>query len=297
MTNLFPINTFVRCARACVTRGLVLGLWLIVRVHAQDLNYTTTNGTITITFPNAQSGVLSVPDTINGLPVVNIAATAFITNGLISVTIPSSVTNIGAAAFSQCPLLTNVTIADGGFMTIENDAFAECHHLTNITFPNTLTSVGDRAFSGCQGLTHVTFGSAITNVGSAAFEECYYLTSIYFKGNAPDFGSEIGYLDTNLTVYYLPGTTGWGATAGGAPARLWNPQMQTSDASFGVRRDAFGFQIVGTADIPLAIEASTGLAAQSWVRLQIFTLTNGQIYFSDSQWTNYPSRFYRIRSP
>jgi len=27
------------------------------------------------------------------------------------------------------------------------------------------------------------------------------------------------------------------------------------------------------------------------------TLTGGASYFSDAQWTNYPSRFYRFRSP
>jgi hypothetical protein len=31
--------------------------------------------------------------------------------------------------------------------------------------------------------------------------------------------------------------------------------------------------------------------------LQTCKLTNGSIYFSDPQWTNYPGRFYRIRSP
>jgi hypothetical protein len=31
--------------------------------------------------------------------------------------------------------------------------------------------------------------------------------------------------------------------------------------------------------------------------LQTCKLTNGSIYFSDPQWTNYPARLYRIRSP
>ena len=78
---------------------------------------------------------------------------------------------------------------------------------------------------------------------------------------------------------------------------LWNPQPKTDDGSFGVRQNGFGFNITGTADIPIVIEASAGIASQLWVPLQNSKLTNGLIYFSDSQWTNYPARFYRIRSP
>jgi hypothetical protein len=69
------------------------------------------------------------------------------------------------------------------------------------------------------------------------------------------------------------------------------------DASFGVRQGGFGFNINGTANIPLVIEASPDHLAGPWVSLQSCTLTNGSIYFRDPQWTNYPSRFYRIRSP
>jgi hypothetical protein len=78
---------------------------------------------------------------------------------------------------------------------------------------------------------------------------------------------------------------------------LWNPRVELRDRSFGVRQSRFGFNIVGTPEIPLVIEASHELSAPSWVPLQTSRLTNGLIYFSDAQWTNYPSRFYRMRSP
>jgi len=82
--------------------------------------------------------------------------------------------------------------------------------------------------------------------------------------------------------------------------RALEPQVRTSDASFGVRQNRFGFNITRhsrTADIPLVVEATTKLAASSWVSLQSCTLTHSLIYFNDAQWTNYPSRLYRIRSP
>jgi hypothetical protein len=77
---------------------------------------------------------------------------------------------------------------------------------------------------------------------------------------------------------------------------LWNPTPQLADGTFGIGPNGFGFTITGAANIPIVIEAS--LAANGpWTLLQSGMLTNGSIYFRDAQWTNYPSRFYRIRSP
>jgi len=67
--------------------------------------------------------------------------------------------------------------------------------------------------------------------------------------------------------------------------------------SFGVKTNRFGFNITGTTNIPLVVEASAGLASPVWQALKTCTLTNGSIYFSDSNWTNYPARLYRLRSP
>jgi hypothetical protein len=95
----------------------------------------------------------------------------------------------------------------------------------------------------------------------------------------------------------LPGITDWGSTFGGRPMVLWNPQVQTSDASFGVRTNRFGFTITGTSGLVIVVEACTNLANFTWSPLGTNTLTGGSSYFSDPQWTNYPARFYRLRSP
>jgi hypothetical protein len=36
---------------------------------------------------------------------------------------------------------------------------------------------------------------------------------------------------------------------------------------------------------------------KSWIPLQTNLLGSGPLYFFDPQWTNYPARFYRLRSP
>jgi hypothetical protein len=100
-----------------------------------------------------------------------------------------------------------------------------------------------------------------------------------------------------VIVYYLPGTTGWGQFFEDHPTALWNPQVQTSNASFGARTNQFGFTITGTSNIVVVVEASTDLTRPTWIPLATNTLTSGSAYFSDRQWTNYPARFYRLRWP
>jgi hypothetical protein len=71
-------------------------------------------------------------------------------------------------------------------------------------------------------------------------------------------------------------------------------QTQISPASPGVRTNQFGFSITGTSNIVVVVEASTNLANPTWSPLRTNTLTGGSFYFSDPQWTNYSSRFYRL---
>ena len=72
--------------------------------------------------------------------------------------------------------------------------------------------------------------------------------------------------------------------------------MLTGDADFGVRTNQFGFNLNwASSEASVVVEASTDLI--NWQPVQTNTLTTGSAYFSDPQWTNYPGRFYRLRSP
>ena len=67
--------------------------------------------------------------------------------------------------------------------------------------------------------------------------------------------------------------------------------------SLGVQSNAFGFTIFWATNVSVVVEAATNLANTVWVPPQTNTLTNGSVYFSDPQWTNFPGRFYRISAP
>ena len=257
----------------CRTLLPVLFLALPAAVQAQ-FTYTTNKGTITITGYTGPGGGVTIPSTITGLPVTDIGSYAFEYSSLTSVTMGTNLLRIGEAAFYGCANLGSVTI------------------------PNSVISIGDLAFYSSIHLTSVTIGSSVTSLGNGAFEFCPSLTGLYFKGNAPSLGgSEVFSYDNNATVYYLRGTTGWGTTYGGLPTALWNALIQASGPGLGLGRNQFGFNIAWAGGMTVVIESTTSLAHPTWVPERTNTLTGDVWYFSDPAWTNYPARFYRLRSP
>jgi N-acetylneuraminic acid mutarotase len=74
-----------------------------------SFTYETNNGAIIITEYTGSGMEVTIPDTVNGLPVTSIGKNAFancIT--LASVTIPNTIPDIGSNAFFNCPSLTSV---------------------------------------------------------------------------------------------------------------------------------------------------------------------------------------------
>ena len=233
-----------------------------------------------------------IPDSVT-----NIGAWAFNNTKLTSVTIPNGVTSIGMGAFCLSSL-ASVTIP-ASYRNIGNSAFFDCQNLTNVMIPNVVTSIGSYAFEYCTSLTNIIIPGSVTNVVDYAFDHCGNLTSVYFEGNAPSADSTSFYADNNVIAYYLPGTVGWAefSAESGAPVVLWNPQAQTAVNGFGFQANQFGFNISGTSNIVVLVEACTNLCNPCWAPLQTITLTNGLSPFSDSQRTNFPSRFYGFGFP
>jgi hypothetical protein len=127
---------------------------------------------------------------------------------LATITVPSSVTEIGYQAFQNTPwlaaqqtssenglvivnnILTDGTSATGNITipstvtTIGYEAFGGCTTVTGITFEadSQLTSIGEKAFIKCNKITYITLPLGVTNIGEGAFNGCTFLKTVNYRG-------------------------------------------------------------------------------------------------------------------
>ena len=147
---------------------------------------------------------------------------------LTNIILPTSLTNVGAAAFENCtnlqPSVTDqgvkylgnvdnpyLVLLDGTGVTsttyivnsnckvIYNSAFLRCGGLTSITLPSSLTSIGSFAFRDCIGLTSIELPSNLINIDVFAFEGCSGLTEVIID-------SEYIYANTISNLFDLCGS-------------------------------------------------------------------------------------------
>ena len=183
---------------------------------------------------------LVIPATIDGKKVVAIGDGAFSRcYGLTSVTIPDSITSIGANPFAGCDALRRLKISPDhptfalidnalfykpekrlvaylssgnakvytipqGILSIGNEAFYGCDNLTSITVPDSITSIGDSAFSWCDNLAKITIPDNITSIGNGVFEGCASLTNIKIPDSVTSIGDSAFNECANLTNITIP---------------------------------------------------------------------------------------------
>lgn len=193
-------------------------------------------------------------------------------------------------------LITN-SLGTYPVVSIGASAFEDCSGLKSVAIPSGVTNIGDWAFCSCYTLVTVKVGTNVTAIGYCAFYKCDSLTSVFFEGNAPARCNGTVFTYSSAIIYYQPNTAGWGTSLGGLQTLCWNPTIR-SDAGFGFASDRFGFNIAGTANIPVTVEACTNLSAGVWTPLTNATLgAAGSFHFNDPSSTNLPARFYRIVWP
>ena len=120
-----------------------------------DYLYTLRDDQIVITAYTGTDADVVIPETIDGMPVVEIAARAFRGNtGLVSVSIPDSVTAIGYRTFEGCVNLESVRMPEA-LTSIGGECFNSCAKLAEIFIPDKVQFIGNGAFDGCTGLSRV----------------------------------------------------------------------------------------------------------------------------------------------
>lgn len=120
-----------------------------------------------------------------------------------SVVIPSGVTSL-SSTFNNCTRFKSVTLPST-ITNIGSSTFRYCSALANITLPSGLTNISSLAFQGCP-FTTITIPSGVTSIGSNAFDNNTNFTEMVFLGSTPPALSGTRPLGaTNLTFpFYVP---------------------------------------------------------------------------------------------
>jgi hypothetical protein len=129
---------------------------------AYDLNKAGDG--IVITKYTGNGGVVVIPATIEGYPVVELSRYLFLRNNdITSVVVPPGVEEIPYQAFAECEYLTSVILPDtvGG---IDTSAFRQCTSLHTVNLPAGLKAIRREAFNGCGELYNLSIPDSLTAV-------------------------------------------------------------------------------------------------------------------------------------
>ena len=85
--------------------------------------------------------------------------------------------SIGAEAFANCTLLTNVILREG-ISLMGTRVFANCSALKTVKVPSTLRTIPEGAFEDCSSLDNVKLVNGVANISQYAFNRCSSLKTI-----------------------------------------------------------------------------------------------------------------------
>ena len=183
------------------------------------------DGNATITGYSGSVSALAIPQTIDGHKVVAIGNSAFEGTCLVNVTIPDTVTEIGARSFSECKQLSSVQLPNslthmGSYafenctsltsiripksLEVSNWPFYGCSVLQNVEFESGVTRIPDHLFDYCTGLTSIVIPDTVTEIGARSFSECKQLSSVQLPNSLTYMGSYAFENCTSLTSIRIP---------------------------------------------------------------------------------------------
>ncbi len=143
---------------------------------------------------------LVIPVMIDGLPVTEIASYAFEDSDLELISIPASVTIIGAYAFNHTPWLDQMTDEQPVFVI--NNILIDARKATgDVVIPEGVTTIPMNAFYGLD-INSVHLPNSLVSIGPSAFENSN-LTTINIPSSVK-FIFNSAFENTKLTSIHIP---------------------------------------------------------------------------------------------
>ena len=125
----------------------------------------------------------------------------FDTCGLLSITIPSSVTEIEDGAFHSTFYLERVNLNEG-LESIGNRSFENSNSIKELKFPSTLKSIGEKSFYDNSSLVKLELNDGLETIGENAFLGCRSLKSVTIPASVTSIGEKaFGYYTTEKNEY------------------------------------------------------------------------------------------------
>jgi hypothetical protein len=142
------------------------------KADASDFTWVK-NGAGEISITKYKGSILNliIPDTINGLPVTEIASGAFTYSSITGVTLPSTLKQIDDTSFWYSGI-KKLDIPNG-VTSICKQAFSFCKGLVSISIPKSVKRIEPFAFMGCPNLVTVKIDpDCDMTLGQQAFDQC-----------------------------------------------------------------------------------------------------------------------------
>ena len=131
---------------------------------------------------------ITLPNTIS-----EIGARAFYRcTSLTNLMLPTSVAKLGASAFSGCTSLKTAELSTA-LTELPESIFESCTALQSVTFSSNLKVVGSNAFKGCVALRDIQIPSSVQTILGSAFKNCDGLSSITIPDSVTDLRSQAFY--------------------------------------------------------------------------------------------------------
>ena len=184
---------------------------------------TTIPSTVTaigrIAFQGSDLTTITIPNSVT-----SIGASCFLAcKKLTTITIPSSVTTLGGTLFYGCEVLSTIKVESGNMVYDSRDncnAIIEKKTNTlvagckNTIIPSTVTSIGANAFRSCYGLTSITIPNSVKSIEEGAFQDCTGLKEVHSLIEKPfAIGMDVFQYDDNgetkftSSILYVPAGT------------------------------------------------------------------------------------------
>ena len=122
-----------------------------------------------------------------GISTKSIGDYAFYNCALARVSVPATVTSIGAYAFASNDTMTRATLRKN-LLTIGEGAFRNCSALATVAIPTSVTEIGKAAFENCTSITTITVPASVTVVNDFVFSGCEKLATVKLNGSVTSIG-------------------------------------------------------------------------------------------------------------